>query len=98
MLRMGDWKITVKTEFVPEWPKAEGWNEPYRHAREATIWIDPRAKDKESVLVHELVHIKHSPIIKDNVISLLDEPVVWSISDALLALKRKAYGEEDQSS
>ena len=93
MLRMGDWNITLKTEFVEQWPAAEGWSLALKHAREGTIWVDPRAKDKESVIVHELVQIKYAPIIKESVESLLDEPVVFAIGDALLALKRKAYGE-----
>lgn len=96
-LRMKDWTITLKTEFVEQWPRAEAWNQPAKYAHEAVIWIDPRAKDKERALVHELIHIKHSPIIREDVESLLDEPVVWHISDALVTLKRKAYGEEEPS-
>ncbi len=94
LLRISDWDYTLKREFVEGWPETQGWCTPLVHGKEAVVCIDPRVQDVELILVHELVHIAHSPLIKSRVQSIPEENAVWAMAKALVALKRKAYGED----
>lgn len=95
LLRMRDWEITLKSQYVEGYPVVRGKCEPYVESREADITVDPRTPDRELILVHELLHALHDPIIKTNVESIPEENAVWALAHALVSLKRKAYGEEE---
>lgn len=94
LLRMRDWDINLKSEYVKGYPIIRGKCEPYVESKEADITIDPRTPDRELILVHELLHALHDPIIRDDVQGIPEENAVWAIAHALIALKRKAYGED----
>lgn len=98
VLRIQDWRITLTRKFEDKWPTTQGSVEPDPFDKTATINVDPRAQDPELILVHECIHVVQAPIVDLDPGSVAEESVVWTLTGALLSLKRKAYAEEDEGS
>ncbi len=97
LLGIADWHITLKVEFQKGFPDPDANVEVHEYDRTAIIWIDPRAKDPELSLVHELVHVAQAMALRSRVSMEGEEHFVWSMARALVALKRKAYAQEESA-
>lgn len=96
LLGIADWQVTLKREFIKDFPDPDAHVQIAEYARTAIIWIDPRSEDAELSLVHELLHVAHSMALRSRVSMEGEENFIWAMTRALVALKRKAYAEEDE--
>lgn len=89
-LRIQNWRIRIRRVYVAGWPDTEGDCELEHYTREAVVTVDPRSKQPERIMLHELVHLATSPLVSAGVPEQVEEPVVWSLTDAFLDTERGA--------
>ena len=98
-LRLMDWRITLKYEPCQD-PTELGTTQFWLIEKTATIWVcpasamradaPPTSRDEELTLVHELLHLHTSPLLR--MMSPADEPAhelaLNCIAEALVVLRR----------
>lgn len=105
-LKLLDWRIGVKfaeLEFLKDITCTEapiGACEHFAETKEAKIWVlqptdwreepDPRERDVEDTIVHELLHCQFAPFNSNNEVSrLYIEQTIEMLTAALVGLKRR---------
>lgn len=87
-LRIQNWTLRIARQYVSGWPVIEGDCSLEEYTREAVITIDPRSTQPERILLHELVHMTIAGAVSADCPEEVEEPVVWSLTDALLESER----------
>ena len=89
LLRMS-WGVRIQRTFVQDFPNTDAWcGGVEEYTQQARIEVDPRSKDPERSLLHELLHLRLSSVVPWETAADLEEPVIWALTDALITLKRK---------
>lgn len=96
VLRLGDWKISVRVASKKELGEREAFVELSPHYREATVWLRRLTKldtALEEDLVHELLHVafwqaSHELGKKPEDDSIPFEQGLNTVADLLVALRR----------